>query len=145
MRQFVVPQFIEVESKVFGPITVRQFVLLMVALLISVLFYKFVDFLLFIIITVIDFGIAIVFGFAKVNGRPIHYFIINVFQVSIIPKKRMWCKDFSLNEIKERMEMKKIKEEEKHLPAPKPLKKSKLSELSLVVDTGGRYQGDFAK
>ncbi|KKS92044.1 MAG: hypothetical protein UV69_C0039G0006, partial [Parcubacteria group bacterium GW2011_GWE2_43_12] len=30
MQQFVVPQFIDVEDKIIGPITVRQFIIIMV-------------------------------------------------------------------------------------------------------------------
>ena len=76
MRQFVVPQFIQVENKVIGFITVRQFTLLLGALFISIAFYKFADVTLFIFITVMDFAVAGVFGWVKINGRPIHYFFI---------------------------------------------------------------------
>ncbi len=145
MRQFVVPQFISVESKVIGPITVRQFILLMVALLVSVIIYKLVDFLFFLFLTVLDFGVAAVFGFAKVNGRPIHYFLINFIKTSFSPKKKVWCKDFSNEEIKDRIIVKKLKKEGAKLPPPKILERSKLSELALVVDTGGKYRGGIQK
>ena len=140
MKQFVVPQFIDIENKIFGPITIRQFILLMVALLISIVFYKFVDFTLFAVLFAMNFGIAGIFAFAKVNGRPIHYFLLNFIQTSVRPKRRVWCKDFGIAEIKNRIDDKKDKEKEVVLPRPKILEKSKLATLSLVVDTGGRYQ-----
>ncbi|MEA2065190.1 MAG: PrgI family protein [Patescibacteria group bacterium] len=140
MKQFVVPQFISVESKILGPITVRQFVMLMVALLSSIVIYKFADFTLFLALSVFVFGIAGVFGFMKVNGRPIHYFLLNFIQNLMTPNRRVWCKDFSIREIRSRI--KKDKKEDAVIPTVNRLKKSKLSELSLVIDTGGRYQGE---
>lgn len=142
MRQFVVPQFIEVENKILGPITVRQFVLMLVALFVSIAFYKFADFALFILLTVVDFGIAGVFGFAKVNGRPIHFFFMNLLRNSVTPNRRLWCKDFSNHEIENRIKIKKDKDGDSVAPVAKAVKKSRLSELSLIVDTGGKYQGN---
>ncbi len=143
MKQFVVPQFIDVENKILGPITVRQFILLMVALLVSVVFYKFVDFILFIIMTVFDFGIAAIFAFVKVNGRPIHYFLINFLKSLFLPRKRVWYKNFDFSDIQKTEKIPKQKKEE-IAPLPKILERSKLSEISLVVDTGGRYQGGIS-
>ncbi|MEA2088629.1 MAG: PrgI family protein [Patescibacteria group bacterium] len=140
MRQFVVPQFIDIENKIFGPITIRQFILLMCALLLSIIFYKFVDFLLFLLLSAFIFGIASIFAFTRVNGRPIHYFLLNFIQTSIRPKRRVWCKDFGIAEFKSRIADKKDAEKEVVLSRPKILVKSKLSKLSLIVDTGGRYQ-----
>lgn len=140
MKQFVVPQFISVEAKILGPITIRQFVMLMAALLASIVIYKFTDFTLFLVLSILIFGIAGVFGFVKVNGRPINYFLLNFIQNIMTPNRRMWCKDFSIQEIKSRL--KKKDKEEIIAPNVKILKKSKLSELSLIIDTGGRYQGE---
>ncbi len=140
MKQFVVPQFITVEPKILGPITVRQFIMMMVAMLSSIVIYKFTDFTLFLVLSAFVFGIAGVFGFMKVNGRPIHYFLLNFIQNLMTPNRRVWCKDFGIEEIKSRI--KKKKEEDIASPTAKILKKSKLSELSLIINTGGRYQGE---
>ena len=142
MKQFVVPQFISVESKILGPITVRQFVLLMIALLTSVVIYKFADFTLFAVLSAIVFGTAAVFAFVKVNGRPIHYFLLNLTQTVTTPNRRVWCKDFSITEIKNRIKAKKEQKDEIAISQPKNLERSKLSELALIVDTGGRYRGE---
>ena len=143
MRQFVVPQFIQVENKVIGFITVRQFVLLLAALFISIAFYKFADVTLFIFITVVDFGIAGLFGWAKVNGRPIHFFFLNFFKNFMSPNVRVWGKDFSDIYIKERMRNHQEEKKDEIALKVSTLEGSRLSELSLIVDTGGRYQGDI--
>ncbi len=50
MAQYVVPQFITVEDKILGPITVRQFLILLVDTGLMFIFYKIFDFSLFLYI-----------------------------------------------------------------------------------------------
>ncbi len=141
MRQFVVPQFIDVEVKVLGPINVRQFVIMLAAVLIDALIYSFVDMGLFILISVFILGIAAVFAFAKVNGRPIHYFLLNFLQTSVSTKIRVWYKDAKI--LKKESKQKKKEKKEGQAPPRPQLTGSRLSQLSLIVDTGGRYQGNL--
>jgi len=141
MQQFVVPQFIDVEDKVIGPITVRQFIILLVGSGLIFIAYKLSDFALFLLWFVVLSGLTFGFAFIKINGRPVHYFLLNVFQTSRRPKIRVWLKSFSSSQLKEMTKKKEIK-----LP-PKVLTKnhvraSRLAELSLIVDTGGVYQGE---
>ncbi|MFA5318580.1 MAG: PrgI family protein [Patescibacteria group bacterium] len=141
MQQFNVPQFIDVEDKVLGPITVRQFVIILVCGLLSAAAYKLADFALFLTLTIFIFGIGGIIAFLKINGRPFHYFILNVIQTFKKPKLRIWNNQLSKTseELKEdpEIEIEKITKVEK-----KPLyPKSKLAEVSLIVDTGGSYQG----
>lgn len=141
MQQFVVPQFIDVEDKVIGPITVRQFIILLVGGGLDFIAYKLSDFSLFIfwfiIISVLTFFIA----FIKINGRPIHYFLLNVFQTTRKPKLRVWQKLFS------NMDLKSYSKKEKESLPPvirtkNKVRASRLAEMSLIVDTGGVYQGE---
>ena len=141
MQQFNVPQFIDVEDKVLGPITVRQFVIILICGLFSAAVYKLADFTLFLTSTILIFGIGGVIAFLKINGRPFHYFILNVIQTFKKPKLRIWNNQLS----KTSAEMKgdpEIKIEQITKVGKKPLyPKSKLAEVSLIVDTGGSYQG----
>jgi len=141
MRQFVVPQFIDVEVKVLGPINVRQFIIMLAAVLIDALIYSFVDLGLFILISVFILGIAAIFAFAKVNGRPIHYFLLNFLQTSVSTKIRVWYKDAKM--LKKENKQKKKEDKEGQAPPRPRLTGSRLSQLSLIVDTGGRYQGNL--
>lgn len=139
MKQFVVPQFIDVEDKILGPITVRQFSILLVTGLLVALTYRLADFVLFIFLGLIELGIGIVFSFVKINGQPFHYFILNMLQTSLRPALRVWNKELTRTEVSALI---------KTPPPPPPKSKSKkeklttskLSELSLVVNTGGAYQ-----
>ncbi len=90
MQQFTVPQFIDVESKIIGPITTRQFLIIIGAGVIIALSYKLFDFTLFLTITIVVVLIAAVFSFIKVKGRPFHFFILNLNQTIKKPGTRVW-------------------------------------------------------
>lgn len=139
MQQFIVPQFIDVESKIIGPITARQFVILLGASLLIALFYRLFHFNTFLIISIITGLIAGVFAFARVNGRPFHFFLLNILQTSHRPNVRVWNHKVIANEQNEKTTVQKIE----YTPIPKrEYKKSRLAEISLIVDTSGRYKGE---
>ena len=135
MDQFVVPQFIDVEDKILGPITVRQFVMMIVGGLFLVIAYKLFDISLFIFMVLLTLGLIGLFGFFKVNGRPFHFFLIAIFQVSTKPRLRVWNNaDVDMGD-----------RGEEHVVAVKPpavtkhLTRSRLTEIALQVDTGGVF------
>ncbi|MEA1962866.1 MAG: PrgI family protein, partial [Patescibacteria group bacterium] len=137
MQQFTVPQFIDVEDKIIGPITARQFIIMFFGFMLMIVCYKFFDFSLFLGSSIAIFAISGVFAFFKVNGMPFHFFVLNFIQTSKKPKKRVW-----INEGENIIEdAKKIIKEyapitKKHISA------SRLSELALIVDTSGAYRGE---
>lgn len=141
MQQFLVPQFIDVESKLLGPITVRQFIIMLVAGLFCVLWYKLFDFGLFALTSVITVGVFVVVAFVKVNGRRFHYFVLSLFQTFRSPKIRVWNKEKSIAEIKQLMSKPKKTVVAKSVIARPKVTKGRLSELSLIVNTGGVYRG----
>jgi hypothetical protein len=139
MEQFTVPQFIDVEDKVFGPITTRQFIILLVASGLTFLFWKLFDFALFLSISIPMDGFALLMSFMKVRGQFFHIFLLNFIQTFKKPKMRMWHKSYSKQELREwsqyhpkKVEVKKV---EKAV-----VKRSRLAQLSLVVNTGGSYK-----
>ncbi|MDD4477231.1 MAG: PrgI family protein [Patescibacteria group bacterium] len=139
MQQFTVPQFIDVEDKIIGPITTRQFILLLAATIIIAIFYKFLDFSLFLILGGLTFLISVTFAFIKINGRPFHYFVLNFIQTLKRPKLRVWNKDFFVGI--EKMAEEDVEAKIEHIK-PKKFGTSRLAELSLIVDTRGMYEGE---
>ncbi|MDP3900389.1 MAG: PrgI family protein [bacterium] len=140
MQQFNVPQFIDVEDKVIGPITARQFVILLFSAMCSGIAYALFPFGFFIFATVIAFGLGGVLSFVKINGRPFHFFVVNVIQTMKKPKVRVW--NNKLSKTKDDLSDKKPRAVKKNEIAHKPIyARSKLSEISLIVDTGGAYGG----
>ncbi len=140
MQQFVVPQFIDVEDKIFGPITVRQFLILLAAGLIIFLGYKFADFSLFVALLAIVGSLAIVFAFVKINGQTFHYFLLNIIQTLRRPSLRIWRKDYSKKDLDYWRQQ--VLYEVPEARAPKTNKNEHIRNLALVVNTGGFYRPD---
>lgn len=141
--KYVVPQFIDVEDKIIGPITSRQFVILLVTALLIFVSYKLFDFTLFVVVGLVQLGIGLIIAFLKINGQPFHFFMLNVVQTLRRPMLRPWDKELTPGEIRELAITP---------PAPPPpprirkeaLVARKLSDLSLVVNTGGIYNPEEA-
>ncbi|HUT22252.1 MAG TPA: PrgI family protein [Candidatus Bipolaricaulota bacterium] len=144
LQKFLVPQFIDVEDKIIGPITVRQFVLLLVGVLFVFLLYQFGNLLTLIVGGVLVMAIFGALAFVKINGRPIHYFLLNFLQTMIRPRLRVWNREARLRAMKE-IFVSDVKEEPKPAAAKAPITGSRLSDLSLIVNTGGMFAGDMEK
>jgi len=138
MQQFTVPQFIDVEPKIIGPITARQFLIFLAAALLIFSFYKLFNFGTFILASVLVFIISVVFAFVKINGRPFHFFILNLLQTFKRPGLRIWNHKAVNIENKEEKEI----EYEKVLTPEKYFAKGRLEELSLIIDSKGKYRGE---
>ncbi len=140
MQQFTVPQFIDVEDKIIGPITARQFIIILAGFILIAICYRLFDFSLFLTVAVFLFGLSITFAFVKINGRPFHLFVLNLTQTIKRPSLRVWNhlagKTGSDYDKKEKPIVKAAKTPIEHLP------QSRLAELSLIVDTKGAYQGE---
>ncbi len=139
-NKFIVPQFIDSEDKIWGPITVRQFVLILAGGLAIFLCYKLSDFSLFLFQTIGIVVFVAVFAFYKVNGMPFHVFALNFTQTKKRPSIRIWRKEYIKTE-----EYKSKNEEgkkEDYIKRKVIMPAKKLSEVSLVIDTGGVYKGE---
>ena len=78
MNNFIVPQFIDIEDRIFGPITIRQFLICTVGGLLVFAAFKLSDFSLFVFQAIFLVPITIVFAFVKVNGKNFHYFLLDL-------------------------------------------------------------------
>ena len=71
--QFPVPQFTDVEDKIIGPLTIKQFGIVFGAGVIVFLGYSASKSILVLIFLALLFGVpALAMAFAKINGRPIY-------------------------------------------------------------------------
>lgn len=141
MQQFVVPQFIDVEDKIFGPITTRQFLILLFAGGTIFLSFKYLDLALFGVITFFVGGLALIFAFYKPNGQLFHYFLLNIFQTNRKPKLRIWVKNYTKEELEY---LRKLGTDGKVEIAveKKQIHRAHIRNLALIVNTGGYYRGD---
>ncbi len=90
--RFQVPQFIEVEDKIFGPLTFKQFIYLAGSVGLAVIIFFFLPHFLAIIIDapIIIFGIAL--AFYKVNGKPFIYIVEAFVKYALGSKLYLWQK-----------------------------------------------------
>ena len=142
MEQFVVPQFIDVEDKIVGPITTRQFVIVLAGGLLSFIIYKLLTFGFYVVIQIIILAMIATLGFIKINGQPFHFFLLNLIQTLKRPSLRIWGKEVDIELIKAGLGQEKEPSPPPTLPKKELPSVSKLAELSLIVNTGGAYQGE---
>ncbi len=137
--KFIVPQFIDSEDKILGPITVRQFLICLVSVFLVFIAYKILAFAYFIATTVLIAAIGGTFGFMKVNGQPFHIFALNALQTLTRPPLRIWNKIYTDAELRafvnKPIVIPVMVSEKKERP-----ESTRLRDLSLVVNTGGVYK-----
>ena len=91
--KFQVPQFIEIEDKIFGPLTLKQFIYLAGGGGISFVIYSIIPYLvvaLFFIIPVMLFSVAL--AFYKVNGKPFIFILESAVKYTLSNKLYLWQK-----------------------------------------------------
>ena len=91
--QFPVPQFIETEDKIIGPLTIRQFLYLAVAGLFVFLSFFFLQTWLWLAVTTVFGSIALALAFVQVNGRPMLFFVINAFTYTWEPHSYTYAEE----------------------------------------------------
>ena len=88
--QFQVPQFIEVEDKIFGPLTFRQFVYLGGGAGLSYILYRVLPIYIAFPLIAGAAGFAIALAFLQFNGRPFILAVENAFYFMLHPRLYLW-------------------------------------------------------
>ncbi len=91
--QFQVPQFIEIEDKVIGPLTLRQFAYIAAGGFVLFLLYYLLQFWLWLIVGGIVGVFIVGLAFIKYNGRPFLVLIFAVFNYFWQPRLYIWKAD----------------------------------------------------
>lgn len=137
--RFNVPQFIEQETKIAGPLTFKQFVMVAVAIAIVMLLYLFLakdNFFLFLVAggTVLTSMFAL--AFLRVSGRSLPTVLGHSFGFFLSPRLYLWRK----KELPPRIVWKKVSEEK--FVKPKTLnpdlriaERSRLKRMATTIDT----------
>lgn len=142
MQQVVVPQFLDVEDKIIGPVTVRQFIEMVIGAIFIAILYRLLYLPYFLVSAFVVFGITMIIAFAKINGQVFHIFMLNFFQTMINPKLKIWRKKATLKEIRDDLAKPKEDVLRSVKMSRRPVSSSRLSEIALIIDTGGVYQGE---
>jgi hypothetical protein len=92
--RFQVPQFIEVEDKIFGPLTIKQFIYMVGGGGLSFMIYVFLDsFLLSIVPIAIIMGFSASLAFFRINNKPFIEIVEAAFHYYIGNKLYIWKKE----------------------------------------------------
>ena len=127
--RFQVPQFIEVEDKIFGPFPFKQFVYLAGGGGAIVVLFTFLPKFLAILIALPIAVFAAALAFYKVNDKPFIHLIEAFFNYTMTNKLYIWKKTDNPRPTTNNMEAKPIQQ----IQVPK-LSESKLKDLSWSLD-----------
>ncbi|MBI4032739.1 PrgI family protein [Candidatus Berkelbacteria bacterium] len=100
MARYQVPQNIDMEDKIVGPLTMLQFVYLMVGGMIVYLSWTLFDISLFLVIAVPVGLFTLALAFVKVQDQPFPKFMAAFLLYLVRPKARVWQKEQQLSELK---------------------------------------------
>ena len=69
--RFQVPQFIDIEDKIFGPLTIKQFIYIAGGAGLSFILFRFLPLILTIPLALIVIGMSIALAFYQINNKPL--------------------------------------------------------------------------
>ncbi len=90
--RFEVPQFIDIEDKIFGPLTWRQFLYLGGGVGMAVVLFITTPFLVFVLIGIPLAALAGALSFIPINNRPFSYFLEAMFNYITGQRLYIWRK-----------------------------------------------------
>jgi len=91
--QYRVPQFIEEESKIAGPLTLKQAIIIgLSGGVIFIMYFSFgeTNMFLFLVLSGIIAGAAVAMAFLKIDGRPFTKMMTYFMNFTIMPKLYLW-------------------------------------------------------
>jgi len=126
--QFQVPQFIDIEDKIFGPLTFKQFVYLAGGAGLSFVLYSFLPLIVALPLIAAAAALSLALAFYKYNEKPFIFFLESFFRYITSGRLYVWKK-----EPKKIEPTTQLKSAEPALYVPK-LSDSKLKDLSWSLD-----------
>lgn len=130
--QFQVPQFTEIEDKIIGPFTLKQFLYLLGGGVIIFIFYKLFNLFICIILSFPIAAITIALAFIRINNRPFISVIKNFLGFLRKPDFYVWKKPLAKAQKEE--ENLQIIEKTPAGKEMKPITKEKLQEIGWKIE-----------
>ena len=90
MKQFQVPQFIDVEDRILGFVTMRQFFIMLIPVGAGILSYFIFNLWLAIIVLVPVTAVSAIFAFVKPNGMKFSRFLSSFLAYTFKPRLYVW-------------------------------------------------------
>jgi hypothetical protein len=130
MSTFQVPQFIDIEDKIIGPLSLRQFLILVGTAALVFLSFKVLEVWLWIIVGGLIGALGIALAFLKINGQNFSRVAVNFLRYMINPRLYVWQRSGE-NKVLIKQQPKIIKKEETE---KKRLSPSELGEMAKKLD-----------
>ncbi len=138
MKQFQVPQFIDVEDRILGPITMRQFFIMLIPFGTGILTYFVLRPFAAIIITIPVLIGAAVFAFYKPYGMSFSRFFSAFLAYQLKPRMYMWRREEAPGAASEDDDARQVvKTQEPQKNAPRGMLRDKKNS----IETGSVYKG----
>lgn len=131
--QFQVPQNIDLEDKIIGPMTLKQFIYILAGGMLDYVCFLIFDVSAFIIIAIFITSFFCAMAFAKVQDQPFPKFLQNLIIFLFVPKLRTWNKDNKPIKIISR----KIEKPKEPGIEPKNIPKGEIERLAQILDNRG--------
>ena len=90
--RFQVPQFIDMEDKIFGPLTLKQFIYCAGGAGVALIFFTLLPKFLAFILSAPFIGFSLALAFYKPNNRPFIYALESMFKYYLGEKLYVWKK-----------------------------------------------------
>ncbi len=130
---FSVPQFIDVEDKIAGPLTWKQLLWMIGMGAVLLFFFNLFDTPLFIISAIPTVLLFAAFAFYKPDGFPLTTFIFYAILFLFRPKVAVWERPVNTRPLVKAPE----KKNEDSIAQPKEINEEKLKELARILDSRG--------
>ena len=133
--QFHIPQFIDIEDKIFGPLTFKQFVYMVGAAGTGLIFYQLFGFFIAFILTAPVALLAFMLAFKPVGGRPFSVTLEGAFRYFWTNKLYLWKKERTKEVKLQKTEIRATESSSSELPN---VVEGKLGSMSWSLDTQTR-------
>ncbi len=92
--QFAVPQFTDVEDKLIGPLTLKQFLMLLATGGVVLMFWSIfkISFFFFVFAVPVSL-VGLAFAFGKLNGRPLYLYLGSLISFFSRPQVRIFRRE----------------------------------------------------
>lgn len=97
--EFTIPQFIEKEGKLVGPLTLKQFVFAGAAVIICIIFFYTLPFPIFLVLAAVILTAGFSLAFLRINGLPFPIVVKNFFIFFLKPRVYLWEKQRSFQNV----------------------------------------------
>lgn len=132
--QFHVPQFIEEEDKIFGPLTLKQFIYVIGGIGAGVVFWSVFPPLVAVVVTIPVSGLAVMLAFYPVNSRPFSHVLESAIKYFMTDKLYLWRKEKRATSKLEEVEI----TGRRVAPSIPRVTEGKLENLSWTIDVNDR-------